>query len=110
MKEKTKMICIKVSPKEIEGIHKRMELAGVRNMSAYLLKMALNGYIVNLDLPEINEILRLLKISSNNLNQYARKANETSCIYLEDIKELEEYHKELLSLMGNVLDSLAKIA
>ena len=61
MKEKTKMICIKVSPKEIEGIHKRMELAGVRNMSAYLLKMALNGYIINLDLPEINEILRLLK-------------------------------------------------
>lgn len=109
MKEKTKMICIKVSPEEIEGIHKRMELAGVRNMSAYLLKMALNGYIINLDLPEINEVLRLLKISSNNLNQYARKVNETGSIYTEDIKELEANQKELLFLMGNVLDSLAKI-
>ena len=72
MKEKTKMICIKVCPEEIEGIHKRMELAGARNMSAYLLKMALNGYISTLDLPEINEMFRLSSIIEELINFFSR--------------------------------------
>ena len=53
---------------------------------------------------DFKEILRLVSISSNNLNQYARRANETGSIYLADIKELQESHKQIIHLLGNLLD------
>ena len=58
---------------------------------------------------DMKEVLRLMKISSNNLNQYVKKANETGSIYLEDIEELQLSHKSLLQLLGNILDHLSKI-
>ena len=74
--DKTKIL-IKLTVEEKEGIAKRMQSVGMRNMSAYIRKMALNGYVINLDMSDFKEILRLLKINSNNLNQYTKRANET---------------------------------
>ena len=54
-----------------------MAEAGVKNRSAYVRKMALDGYVVRLDMTDINELIRLLRSSSNNLNQVAKKANST---------------------------------
>ena len=75
--EKSKAIYIKVSPRELQAIRERMESVGIRNLSAYMLKMAMNGFIIQLDMSDMKEVLRLMKINSNNLNQYAKKANET---------------------------------
>lgn len=58
-------------------------------MSAFIRKMALNGYIVVLDLSDVKEVLRLLRIKSNNLNQYAHKANVIGKVYQEDIEKLK---------------------
>ena len=58
------------------------------NKPMLLAKMALNGYCIQLDLPEIKEMTSLLKRCSNNLNQYAKKANQTGSIYEEDIRDL----------------------
>lgn len=71
--EKSKAIYIKVSPKEIQAIRERMESVGIQNMSAYMLKMAINGFIIQLDMSDMKEVLRLMKINSNNLNQYAKR-------------------------------------
>ena len=109
MKEKTKKMCFKVSPSEINLIHQKMQEAGVRNLSAYLIKMAIDGYIIRMDMSEVKEILRLMQINSNNLNQYAKRANETGSIYLEDIKELQRTQKVLLELMGKTLERLTNI-
>lgn len=109
MKEKNKAIYMKVSPEELQKIHERMESVGIQNLSSYMRKMALNGYVINLDMTDMKEVLRLMKISSNNLNQYVKKANETGSIYLEDIEELQLSHKSLLQLLGNILDHLSKI-
>ena len=79
--EKSKGIYIKVSPKEKQAIRERMESVGIQNMSAYMLKMAMNGFIIQLDMSDMKEVLRLMKINSNNLNQYVKKANETGSIY-----------------------------
>lgn len=57
----------------------------------------------------MKEVLRLLRISSNNLNQYAKKANETGNIYLEDIKELQAKQKEILQMTGDILERLAAL-
>ena len=62
-----------------------------------------------MDLSDLKEILRLLQISGNNLNQYAKKANETGSIYHEDIEELKNNRKEILREMRKVLDRLAAI-
>lgn len=91
---------------EKETIEKRMQETGIRNLSAYIRKMAMNGYIINLEIPELREILRLLRINSNNLNQYAKKANQTGSIYRRDIEDLQKDQKTLLELMGKVLDRL----
>ena len=62
-----------------------------------------------MDLSDLKEILRLLQISGNNLNQYAKKANETGSIYHEDIEELRTNQKEILQEMRKVLDRLTAI-
>ena len=77
-----------VSEQESELIKDRMEQIGVTNLSAYLRKMAVDGYIINLDMTDIQEMTRLLRICSNNLNQYAKRANETGSVYAADIEDL----------------------
>ena len=107
--EKSKAIYIKVSPKELQTIRERMESVGIHNLSAYMLKMAMNGFIIQLDMTDMKEVLRLMKINSNNLNQYVKKANETGSIYKEDIKDLMAMHKELLQILGEMLERLGNI-
>ncbi len=107
--EKTKVINLRLSAIELQAIRERMESVGIRNMSAYMLKMAMNGFIIQLDMSDMKEVLRLMKINSNNLNQYAKKANETGSIYKEDIMELVGMHKELLQMLGEMLERLGSI-
>lgn len=107
--EKTKVINLRLSAMELQAIRERMESVGIRNMSAYMLKMAMNGFIIQLDMSDMKEVLRLMKINSNNLNQYAKKANETGSIYKEDIMELVGMHKELLQMLGEILERLGSI-
>ena len=73
------MVYARVTPEEWDLIRERMREAGMTNTSAYIRKMALNGYVINVDLGDVKEVLRLLRINSNNLNQYAKRANETGC-------------------------------
>ena len=66
-----------VSAEELELIHQKMQQYGTENLSAYLRKMALDGYVVKLELPELKELVSLMRRSSNNLNQLTRKVHET---------------------------------
>lgn len=109
MVERSKYIHIRVTPNEVDRIKARMQEAGIRSMTAYLLRMALHGYVIMMDLSDLKEILRLLQISGNNLNQYAKKANETGSIYKEDIEELKSNQKEIVQEMRKVLDKLTEI-
>ncbi|KSV60533.1 plasmid mobilization protein [Acetivibrio ethanolgignens] len=109
MVERSKYIHIRVTPEEVDRIKERMEEAGIRSMTAYLLRMALNGFVIVMDLSDLKEILRLLQISGNNLNQYAKRANETRSIYREDIEELKNNQKEILQEMRKMLDKLTAI-
>ena len=99
MKEYSKGIYVKFQPEEVEMIHERMKEAGVQNMSAFIRKMVLNGYMIIPKWPELNGVLSLHSRISNNLNQYAKKANETGNIYREDIAELKEMHDEQTKLL-----------
>lgn len=86
-----------------------MKQAGVRNRSAYLRKMALNGYILNLDLTDVKELVRLLRICSNNLNQYAKVANGTGYVGAKDIEDMKKCLTEIWMMTKKVLNRLASI-
>ncbi|SEM20046.1 mobilisation protein (MobC) [Butyrivibrio sp. ob235] len=109
MKKTDTQILIKISKSDKEKIRERMESIGVRNLSAFMRKMAIDGYIINLDLTDVKEVVRLLKINSNNLNQYAKKANQTGNIYLENIKELQRQQDEIWEAVKAILVRLSNI-
>lgn len=94
---------------EMGLIEKRMKEAGMKNMSAYIRKMAIDGYVIRLDLSDLKEVSRLMGINSNNLNQYAKKANETGSIYLRDIKVLQEQHEKIWEELREIKLKLASI-
>jgi len=75
----------RVTPEERKMIDRRMEQAGISNMAAYLRKMAIDGYVVKLELPELRDFISLLRRTSNNFNQIARRVNSTDRIYADDI-------------------------
>lgn len=79
------------------------------NMAAYLRKMAIDGYVVKLELPELREMVSLLRRSSNNLNQIARRVNSTNRVYNEDIQEILRTQEKLWEIANTVLTSLASI-
>ena len=98
-----------VSEQEAELIKERMTQAGISNLSAYLRKMAVDGYIIHLDMAEIREMTKLLRICSNNLNQYARRANETGSVYAADVEELRTRLDGLWDAANKLLCGLANI-
>ena len=65
----------RVSPEELKIIEEKMEQYGTTNREAFLRRIILEGYVFRFDLPELKEILRLLRYMGNNINQLARKAN-----------------------------------
>jgi small nuclear ribonucleoprotein (snRNP)-like protein len=86
-----------------------MKQTGIQNMRAYLLKMALNGYIVQVDLSDVREFVFLLKNISNNINQVAKRANETRNIYESDVQELCRNFDKIWDNVNDILQKLAKI-
>lgn len=98
-----------VTPQENTVIRQRMAETGIINQSAYLRKMALDGYIIHLDMTEIRELTRLLSICSNNLNQYVKRANETGRIYAADIEDLSERLDIIRDQVGLVLRKFANV-
>ena len=92
-----------MSDKEYARMSKKIKALGIRNYSSYLRKMALGGYCIQLDIPEIKKMISLLGRCSNNLNQYARKANQTCSIYWADIQDLKERLNEIYDMAEKIL-------
>lgn len=99
-----------MSEQEAELVKERMEELGITNLSAYLRKMAVDGYIIHLDMGDIQEMVRLLRICSNNLNQYSRRANETGSVYAADVEELRIRLDGLWDGMDKLLRGFANIS
>ena len=98
-----------VNEEEYELLQKKMEAAGGVNQGAYIRKMILDGYIVNLDIPELKEIIRLLSITSNNVNQMARQLHSTGRIYQQDIGEVEAQLEQNYKMLRKLITKLSKI-
>ena len=108
-KEKTSGIYFKVSEEERKLIEQRMELAGTRNMSGYIRKMCINGYFITLQISELTECAKLLRHTSNNVNQIARRVNSGGGVYPDEVDEITAKLSEASRLFGNVLEKLSKV-
>ena len=99
----------RISAEEVERIKVKMEDAGILNMSAYIRKMALDGICIRLDLQDVRRLVSMLQRCTNNLNQYAKRANETGSIYAADIEDLQKRLDEIWELSRQPLACLAAI-
>ena len=99
---------VMVTPEEQEMIYERMAEAGIRNMGAYMRKMALNGYVLHVDLADVRELVALQRRCANNLNQVAIHAN-TYGVYPEEIKQLQRDYADLWGPLSELLMQLSKV-
>ncbi|NBK20210.1 plasmid mobilization relaxosome protein MobC [Anaerotruncus sp. 1XD42-93] len=100
----------RVSPEELALIEQKMSQLGTVNREAYLRKMALDGYVVKLDLPELKELVSLMRYSSNNLNQLTRKVHEIGRVYDADLEDISQRQEQLWDGVQKILAQLAKLS
>lgn len=100
----------RVSPEELALIEQKMAQLGTKNREAYLRKMALDGYVVRLELPELKELVSLMRYSCNNLNQLTRRVHETGRIYDADLEDISRRQEALWDGVHQVLTQLAKLS
>lgn len=97
-----------VTAEEQEQIRQRMAEAGIQNAEAYLRKMALNGYILHVDLTPVKELVSLQRRCANNLNQVAIHANSHG-VYPEEIAGLQRDYKQLWGRVSEVVKQITSV-
>ena len=95
---------------ELEILQESMKVLGIENTSAYVRKMVLNGYILTLNMPELKEMISLQRYTSNNINQIAKRLNETGRIYNDDMEEIKSNQKKLWNGINRILAKLTKVS
>ena len=110
MREKrNEIIILRTTTAEKNRIYEKMLGMGIRSLSAYIRKMALDGYCLNLDLPQLRRMSYLLQNCSNNLNQVAKRANECGKVYAADMEDLRQRLDELIEIGRQILSRLAEL-
>lgn len=90
-------------------IEQKMAQLGTKNMAAYLRKISIDGYVVKLELPELKEMVFLLRRSSNNLNQLTKRVHETGRVYSSDLEDIVQNQERLWQAANDILAVLAKL-
>ena len=110
MREKRdEILILRITKTEKNRIYEKMYGIGIRSLSAYIRKMALDGYCLNLDLPQLRRMSYLLQNCSNNLNQVAKRANECGKVYAADMEDLRQRLDELIEIGRQILSRLAEL-
>lgn len=99
----------RVTEREKELIEERMQELGTTNREAYLRKIAIDGMLVKLEVPELKEILSLMRYTSNNINQIAHRLNETGRIYEVDIEDVQTQQEQLWNMLNGLLEKIAEL-
>lgn len=106
---KTEAIYMRLSETERKLIEEKMKACNCSNMSAYILKMAVDGMVINLNMPELKEISSLLRYNGNNINQIAKRLNEGKNIYASDIADIKNKQDKITEMVREIYLKLAKL-
>ena len=99
----------RVTEREKQLIEERMQEIGTTNREAYLRKIAIDGMLVKLEVPELKEIVSLMRRTSNNINQIARRLNETGRIYEVDITDVQNQQEQLWDMLNSLITKISGI-
>jgi hypothetical protein len=105
-RKRDRSVRFRVSQEEYDLIKARMDAIGTKNLEAFLRKMALDGMIVRLDMPELKRMISLLGYMGNNVNQIAKRLNEIGKYYDTDIEDVIKNQEQLISLAKSVFEKL----
>ncbi len=108
-KERNRQLHFFVTEDELSLIQQKMKMLGTDNLSAYLRKMAIDGHIIKLEIPELKEMVSLLRRISNNINQITKRANATGRVYEDDLSEIQESQNKLWFSANEILKALSRI-
>ena len=99
----------RVTEREKQLIEDRMQEIGTTNREAYLRKIAIDGMLVKLEVPELKEIVSLMRRTSNNVNQIARRLNENGRIYEVDITDVQNQQEQLWDMLNSLITKISGI-
>ena len=108
-RSRDKMITFRVTEDELAKINANMEKLGTSNLSAYLRKMAITGLIVQLDIPELKQIVSLMRRTSANINQMAKHINQGDTVAVQQVDGLHEQQEEIWAGIRGVLQQLSTL-
>ena len=98
-----------VTPEERAVIDEKMARAGTDNLRAYLRKMILDGYVVRVDMDAALETVKLLRSVSGNVNQIAKRCNETRNLYAQDVEDLRQGYVRVWPEIGKLLKKFEEL-
>lgn len=102
-------ISVRLTEEEHRLLKEKMSRIGVTNQEAFLRKMALDGLVIKLDLPELKQMISLLRYTSNNVNQIAKRLNESGRAYETDFTDIQEKQDQLWGLVNEILMKLSAL-
>ena len=106
MKNRSRAIQVKfyVNEEELNLINNRVRSANVTSKGAYLRKMAIDGFIVNVDTSDLKAAVKEMNAIGKNINQITRNAN-TYGITKQDINEIKAKVDDIWQLLKSTLSS-----
>jgi hypothetical protein len=107
--KRNKNITFRVTEQEYEMVHKRMAQTKINNLRAYLLKQAIDGRVILIEMESIQERNKLLRNISNNINQIAVRANSSGNIYAADLGEIKARQSEIWQQQDEIMKKLNTI-
>jgi uncharacterized protein (DUF1778 family) len=100
-------ITFRVTAEERAMIERRMAQSGIKNIRAYLLKQAIDGRVIHIELDSVNEMVRLLSNATSNINQITRRVHGTGNIYEQDVADLSIRYDEIWKQVKEILRRLS---
>ena len=102
-------LSVRFSEAEHELLKKRMAVTGTGNQEAFIRKLALDGLVVKLDVPELKEMISLLRYTGNNINQISKRLHQAGRVYEADLADVKANQVRLIELANTILTKLAAI-
>ena len=97
-RKRTVQVKFRVTEEEYALIKEKLKITPTRNMAAYLRKMAIDGYVIQVDHSDIKEMTAQIQKIGVNINQIVRRVNAKGNLYQEDIEEIKGVLAEIWRL------------
>jgi hypothetical protein len=98
-----------VTDEEKAKIYANMKQAGIGNLRAYMLKMGIDGFVLQTDLSCMNKLISLLSNATSNLNQIAKRVNETGNLYADDVENLRKNYAAVREETAKIYKTLLNL-